>query len=320
MLYSMLKTVCYVASATKGNMTMRNLKRSLQLLVVTALLALPVVAVSAQSGTVGDPYVWDGASDWPGVTSVIVAPEELPQTGNSGGIYVPPNLPAPGETELTVGELEASAGSPTDAYTEDDRALLAVEPWGEQAPEALPVTGNSGGIYVPPNLPAPGETELTIGEAALSSMAETESGDIWVASNPTTSEPAPAALPETGSSKIPEPAIKEWRFDGYTLVPDWADTAEPEAMTGVASEPPLALPVTGSTEQTGTTGGGFVWDGMTYVPDVVSEPPLALPATGNSGVRSSLNGAYNEEFTQPSDVGAPGPYVGLPVTGVNPND
>ena len=276
---------------------MRTLKRSLQILVVTALLALPVAAVSAQSGTVGNGYVWDGASDWPGVTSAIVAPEELPQTGASS----------------------------FDSYTMDDRALLAVEPWS--GPD-------------------------------LSSMTQTEPGDIWVAANPTTSEPAPSALPETGSNKIPEPAIKNWRFDGFTLVPDWAATAQPEAINDVASEPPLALPVTGSAQQPGTATGGFVWDGTTYVPDVVSEPPLALPATGsggassslngayneeftspadlaplsplspplglpatgNSGVRSSLNGAYNEEFTQPSDVGAPGPYVGLPVTGVNPND
>jgi hypothetical protein len=94
----------------------------------------------------------------------------LPALGDSGtDLFVPLNLPAPGETELTIGEL---------------------------TPSALPVTGNTGEVFVPSNLPAPGWTELTIGELALSALVETEPGDIWWASNGASD--TPGMLPVTG--------------------------------------------------------------------------------------------------------------------------
>jgi hypothetical protein len=62
---------------------MRKLRWTLMLLIV-ALLAVPVAAVGADSGAGGNGYVWDGASDWPGVTSIVI-PGDLPQAGNSGG-------------------------------------------------------------------------------------------------------------------------------------------------------------------------------------------------------------------------------------------
>ncbi len=161
---------------------MRN-SRLVQLLVVAALLVVPVAAISAQSGTANSGYVWDGASDWPGVTCIAL-PEALPETGIAR----------------------------FDSYTEDDRALLAIQPWGKVAPQALP---------------------------------------------------------ETGSDKIPAPAIANWRFEGFTLVPDFADTAKPSA-----------LPATGNTAPDGMTIQGFTWDGQAYVPNVVSEPPAALPQSG----------------------------------------
>lgn len=213
---------------------MRTWKAFVRVLTLAALLALPVTAAFAQSGLPGaDPYtmddlgtltlepygadtgapatlpetgaqesgsVWDGASDWPGVTQIIPAPEALPQTG-------------------------------------------AVE---------------SG------------------------ALTETEPGDVYFSSA------APSVLPETGS-KIPEPAIKNWRFEGFTLVPDWAEPgtlpetgAAPMYYPDVPSEPPLlvpvtpdsidlaapeALPETGGVQEAEATFSRFVWDGMTYMPD-----------------------------------------------------
>jgi hypothetical protein len=58
------------------------------------------------------------------------------------------------------------------------------------------VTGNTGEVFVPSNLPAPGWTELTIGELALSALVETEPGDIWWASNGASD--TPGMLPVTG--------------------------------------------------------------------------------------------------------------------------
>ena len=54
--------------------TMRNLRKLVQILVVAAFLVLPVMAISAQRGSMNNDNVWDGASDWPGVTG-IVAPK-----------------------------------------------------------------------------------------------------------------------------------------------------------------------------------------------------------------------------------------------------
>ena len=62
---------------------MRNLRLARVLLIV-ALLVVPVAVVGADTGTVGNGYVWDGASDWPGVTSIVIL-GDLPQTGKSGG-------------------------------------------------------------------------------------------------------------------------------------------------------------------------------------------------------------------------------------------
>jgi hypothetical protein len=246
---------------------MRNFKRLSFVFMVVALLVVPVAALSAQSGALSSDgfgecvngFLDDGSLIYAcgpeGTLPVPVAPSSLPQSGSGG-------------------QAVTSAGGFVWDGASDWRGVTSIV-----GPEALPVTGQSGDIYVPSNLPAPGETELTIGELARSSLAETEPGDIYLASNvltpgktALTAGPAPVALPETGSNKIPEPAIKNWRFEGFTLVPDW-----------VGSQQPKTMPVTGSAEQAGTTVGGLVWDGTTYVPDVVSEPPLALPLTGSAG-------------------------------------
>jgi len=142
-------------------------------------------------------------------------------------------------------------------------ALLAVP---LAAVAAQSGTGDSGDIYVPLNLPAPGETELTLGELA------------------------PSALPETGASKIAEPAIKNWRYEGFTLVPDWVDTAEPGA-----------LPQTGNARSFTVTADGMMydsatWDDTSYAPDLApSDPPVALPQTG---VDVGLSGAVEAALSQ----------------------
>jgi hypothetical protein len=109
------------------------------------------------------------------------------------------------------------------------------------------VTGNTGEVFVPSNLPAPGWTELTIGELALSALVETEPGDIWWASNGAsdtpgmlpvtgmvpgshinpsavfTGERAPQALPMTGSSIGFDPTLRvpaPW-FSTATAI--WSD-------------------------------------------------------------------------------------------------
>jgi hypothetical protein len=149
----------------------------------------------------------------------------LPALGDSGtDLFVPLNLPAPGETELTIGEL---------------------------TPSALPVTGNTGGeVFVPSNLPASGWTELTIGELALSALVETEPGDIWWASNGASD--TPGMLPVTGM--VP----------GSHINPSAVFTGE---------RAPETLPMTG-------TGLG-----LRINPSAVLErerAPQALPMTGSS--------------------------------------
>ena len=102
---------------------MRSVTRLIGVLAAVLLFAVPVLGISAQGGQLSVTGRWDD------------------------GIFVPSNLPAPGETELTIGEL---------------------------APSALPVTGSwDDGIFVPSNLPAPGETELTIGELNPSALPPT---------------------------------------------------------------------------------------------------------------------------------------------------
>ena len=97
---------------------------------------MPQTGGGEQAVTMVSTWVWDGF-DWVFLTIPAEPTLALPQTGRSGEVYVPSNLPAPGETELTIGEL---------------------------TPSALPETSKPGDIYIPSNLPAPGETELTIGE------------------------------------------------------------------------------------------------------------------------------------------------------------
>lgn len=64
---------------------MRSVMRLIGVLAAVLLFAVPVLGISAQGG-------------------------QLPVTGSwDDGIFVPSNLPAPGETELTIGELTPSA-------------------------------------------------------------------------------------------------------------------------------------------------------------------------------------------------------------------
>jgi len=124
----------------------------------------------------------------------------------------------------------------------------------------------------------PGVTHIV---AAPDALAETEPGDIYLASvRPGSDGSAPWALPVTGRDKISEPAIKNWRFEGFTLVPDWA----------VGSEP-AALPVTGSGEERPLLDGAYNEE-FTSASDLVPlGVPAALPQTGNASPRPPFFGA-----------------------------
>ncbi len=252
---------------------MRSLKLA-RMLLIAALLVVPA-AVGAERGTGGNGYVWDGASDWPGVTSITI-PEALPETGGSingfiwdGASYVPDLVPSEAPVNLPETGFDR-AGSLRKAY-----AQLRHD--GSVEPSALPESGFDWASA----LREMGYDRASALRDAYAQLRHDGSVE-------------PSALPETGFDwdRALREAYAQLRHDG--------------------SVAPAGLPETGAT---GTTIDGFVWDGSTYVPHIVpSAQPPVLPETGASRVSFDLAAALRDAYAQLRSTGEVAP-ASLPLTG-----
>jgi len=197
--------------------TMRSLGW-VRVLLIVALLAVPVAAVSADVGTAGGGYVWDGASDWPGVTSIII-PESLPEAGNSRASISVPSDPPLSHDWAQVEDVQEAVEAPWDVLLFN----VMAEP-----PAALPATGfnwdralreayaqlRHDGSVAPAALP---ETGFNWDRALREAYAQLRhDGSV-----------APAALPETGFNwdRALREAYAQLRHDGSVAPATLPETA-----------------------------------------------------------------------------------------------
>jgi ribosomal protein S11 len=147
--------------------TMRIVMRFIGVLVATLLLAVPVMGISAQDGASVNGFLWNGLTYVPDIAAPAL-PEGLPPTGISvqrgasvNGFVWDGRTFVPDVTAIVLPEKQVGGPSGTEASGlfwngttfVPDSAAPALGDWGTD-------------VFVPSNLPAPGETELTIGELA----------------------------------------------------------------------------------------------------------------------------------------------------------
>jgi hypothetical protein len=205
---------------------MRTLKKLVQVLVVAALLVIPAVAISAQSGD----------------------------------IYIPPNLPAPNETELTIGEMTPSVlpetgTSPEEAFSFAPQASVD---YGKALRDAYAELRSTGEVVAPTTLPSTGYDGAKALRDAYAQLRST--GEVV----------APSSLPMTGADLLtghyPQTILDQTAASGGITRGVWS---------GATSRSPVDLGgITGPERQT-------IIDQLTASGvSVASSQPEALPQTG----------------------------------------